>query len=580
MNVQSAMASDFGPNSRSGAPRLLVANPAAMLLKEGARLAVGHGLDRDGERRLREALRRPEPGTALGKIVAAQEEATIVLADAAALGGQSIEAWRGVTSNFEAYLVDIGPDQPPSIADHFRDALALVSPARRTLDPKAVADHLLFGTTPGTHTYATAIRRLGHGEHFRWRDGRAEARLFDSLVARPSEDPPSLDDVDAGLSRALRREACVNQLSGGVDSSLLHTYLRAGTPTVSGAIDSPEFARERTYAEEASRLLGTKHEVVAAAEGEYQKMLIDVIRLSGLPIHMPQTAVYQLSFQYPAACFVNGQFADALFGLRPSIAYTVAVGQRRWLRLAEMLTLDRMLPRAKAQGLRRRLERLRQVEAPMHRWQGVGARFAIYTNPVLAERILGQTATQQRIEARAAYVAERFRSEELDANPLYAHLEFGHMLDFYCDESVSQWRQLAQAQGRSLLAPFVCRSVVGAALAVRRRQRYIANGRIKYLLKDLLKQRLPPFDVDAQKAGGDLPFPRYLRSGPLKNAFDHYAIPDIVDSGIAAATRAAPDWLTWNLLTLAIWRDEVLADTTLTPRPGTRVLAPSSSSVF
>jgi hypothetical protein len=50
--------------------------------------------------------------------------------------------------------------------------------------------------------------------------------------------------------------------------------------------------------------------------------------------------------------------------------------------------------------------------------------------------------------------------------------------------------------------------------------------------------------------------------------------------GIAAATRAAPDWLTWNLLTLAVWRDEVLADTTLTPRPGTRVLAPSSSSVF
>jgi hypothetical protein len=77
-------------------------------------------------------------------------------------------------------------------------------------------------------------------------------------------------------------------------------------------------------------------------------MLVDVIRLCGLPIHMPQTVVYNLSFRHPAAVFVNGQFADALFGLRSSIAYADAFGQRRWLRLAEMLALDRLLPRAKA----------------------------------------------------------------------------------------------------------------------------------------------------------------------------------------------------------------------------------------
>jgi hypothetical protein len=129
-----------------------------------------------------------------------------------------------------------------------------------------------------------------------------------------------------------------------------------------------------------------------------------------------------------------------------------------------------------------------------------------------------------------------------------------------------------------LFAPFVCRSAVEAVLAVRRSQRYIANGRIKYLLKDLLKQRLPAFNVDEQKAGGDLPFPRYLTSGPLKNAFDRNAMPEIVDREIAAATRAAPDWLTWNLLTLAIWRDEVLADAALA-RYLELVLMPSARGV-
>jgi hypothetical protein len=106
-----------------------------------------------------------------------------------------------------------------------------------------------------------------------------------------------------------------------------------------------------------------------------------------------------------------------------------------------------------------------------------------------------------------------------------------------------------------------------------RGRRYIADGRIKYLLKDLLKRRLPAFDVDAPKAGGDLPLARYLSGGPLKDAFERYPMPDFVDHDVAAATRAAPDWLTWNLLTLAIWRDEVLADAALAPLPGTRVLA-------
>ena len=52
----------------------------------------------------------------------------------------------------------------------------------------------------------------------------------------------------------------------------------------------------------------------------------------------------------------------------------------------------------------------------------------------------------------------------------------------------------------------------------------------------------------------------------------------MTDSDSSAATRADPDWLTWNLLNLAIWRDEVLADPTLAPLPGTRILAPSSSN--
>jgi asparagine synthase (glutamine-hydrolysing) len=560
-----------------------VADPAATIVAAGTRLAVGHGLDRDGETRLRTAIGHAEPSNPLRQLVAGQQEATIVFADAAASGGATIEAWRGATSNFEAYIADNGrPDQPPVISDQFRDALALVPMAKRMLDPKAIADHLLFAAVPGTHTYVTAIGRLGYGESYRWQNGRAEHRLFDPLVAQPQNDQPPLDAIDAALAQATERlatpEHCANQLSGGIDSSLLQTYLPATAPTVSGAIDSPEFVRERDYAEQASRLFDSQHRVYSVREGDYLSLLVDVIRCGGMPVRMPHSVVHQLCYELPVKGFINAQFADALFGLKTISFHARIFGQRRLLKLARALRLGRLLPPRKAAGLLRRIELARQVDAPVDSWEGLGARYAIYTNLLLAERILGTAMVRQRIEARAAYVVQRFRSEERDADPFFAHIEFGHILDFYCDDCASRWRQLAHAHGKSLLAPFVSRSVVSAALGVPRGRRYVANGRVKYLLKDLLKRRLPAFEVDAPKAGGDLPFRRYLSSGPLMGAFERYAMPDLIDRQIAAATRADPDWLTWNLLNLAIWRDEVLADPTLAPLPGTRILAPSSSN--
>jgi asparagine synthetase B (glutamine-hydrolysing) len=523
-------------NAKNG-PQILVADPSATIVREGARLAVGHGLDREGEVGLREAMRNPEPSSVLRLIVARQEEATVVFADAGAGGRRILEAWRGGTSSFEVLLVDNDLNQPPVATDHFRDALAHVPPKRRTLDPKAAADHLLFGAVPGAHTFVAAIGRLGHGEHYRWQNGRTERNIFDPLIARPRPDLSPLDGIDAGLMRAIGRlpvaHDCVTQLSGGIDSALLHTYLPAGTPTVSGAIDSPEFARECAYAEQASRLLGSKHRIFMAPESDFLNLVVDAIRLSGLPTRFPQPAYYNLTFKFPASRFVNGEFGDMLFGLKPTVFHIDAFRQRCWLHLADKLGLAHVLPQAKATGLQRRLERLRRIETPIGDWQGWGPRYGIYANAVLAERVIGAATMQQRIEARATYVAERFRSEERDDNPLFAHLEFGHMLIFYCSDAMSHWRQLAQIQGKSLLAPYASRSVVEAALAVPRNRRYIDRGRIKYLAKDLLKRRLPSFDVDAPKAGGDLPIQRYFGSNPREGT--HV----LVDRETAAIWRAA-----------------------------------------
>ena len=209
--------------------------------------------------------------------------------------------------------------------------------------------------------------------------------------------------------------------------------------------------------------------MIISREEEFLTMLIEATRRLRQPVRMPQSVAFRRIFQAPAARFITGLFADALFGLKPSLGYATAYGQRHLLRLASGLGAARLLPATKANGLRHRIERVQQVEVPIDDWRGLGARVALSTNPVLVERIVGTAMMRQRIEARAAYVAARFHSEERDADPLFAHLEFGHMMDFYCTDSISRWRQLAYADGKSVLAPFAGRSIVAAALTVPRR---------------------------------------------------------------------------------------------------------------
>jgi hypothetical protein len=305
-------------------------------------------------------------------------------------------------------------------------------------------------------------------------------------------------------------------------------------------------------------------------EATFLEDLCALTRRVGLPAHRAQNVVFDLTYAYDVSTFLTGQFADALFGLASSPYYAKAYNERPWLNLMRGARVDRLLPEPFSGVLDRRLARLRQLEAPLLDWSGFACRSLLRTNLKGAETILGAQKVRERIEAPAAFVVERFRSEERDRNPLFEHLELGHMMSFFCAESVSQWRHLAHSRGKNLLAPFGCRTVVEAALSVPRRQRYFASGRAKYLLKDLLKRRLPAFDAEARKLGSDMPFARFFSTGPLKNAFERFPMLDIVDRSVAAELSEHPDWLTWNLLSLAIWQKEVLSDPALTPGPQTQ----------
>lgn len=557
-------------------PALLISDPDACIIEGARRLVVLFGFPASARAAAQRAATGSDCADTLERLTGTLDEASAVLIDGAATG-PALTLWRGVTSSRDLYLVDRGAGQMPLVADHFRAALSAIPSAERALDQDGYADHLLIATTPGTRTLLTGVSRAGHGERISWRGGVPTRAIFDRLVATPSDAPPPLSSIGDALYSAMRDadvlSGAANQLSGGVDSSLLQSFLGSDAPTVHGAIDSPEFAMEIRYAADAAALFRTRPRSFVMKEGDYFDAVIGLTRAMGQPLKMPQTAVYSGVADADAPRLITGQFADCLFGLKPMRMYIRAVRQAWWLKPMAALGLDAAVPGARGARLRQRSERLRQLALDVADPHAVAGRSSLFSNLPLVTRILGADRIDAQLASHTAYVGARFRSEEADPAALWRHIEFAHIADYFCDDASSRWRQMMHTRGKSVVSPYLTRSVVNAALAFPRRLRYAQGERMKHLLKDLLKARVPSFDSDAEKIGGDVPFQRYFRSGPLKESFTRYAMPDGVDAETAAATQAQPDMLTWNLLSFAIWRDEVLKDRTLAPPPGTRAFA-------
>jgi asparagine synthetase B (glutamine-hydrolysing) len=476
-----------------------------------------------------------------------------------------VEAARDVTTFDELYFRTL-PGGGLVLGDHFAAVLATVPVAERSVPARAIADHLLFRTTPGTGTYVAGIERLGHGDRLDWRPGGggplvrrdrtlSRSRGIDGQGARIDAVDEALGSAMGAVGRDDRHH--VNMLSGGVDSTLLHSYLAPGTPSVSTATDSPEFGFEVEYARRASRLLGTHHQVVEVREADYLGRLEDTIETLGLPPQHLQTVLLDAAFQAPYDAFVTGQLADALFGLESSL-----LGWRAWaFRHALRTPVAPLAARASA-GMRARIDRMqaarRELALPVEQPGSHAMAYALYSDLEATRRTVGAEMIRDRLLDRLRYVRGRVDLPEADRGGLAGHLELGHWLDFYGDDTVSLWRQLAHGRGRSLHAPFTARAVAQCALDVPSPARYVRRGRMKHLLKSLLARRVPGYPVHQAKGGSGLPFHRYARSGPLRDALRDYSVPEFTDRAELDRLFDQPTWMTWNVITFAIWNERVL----------------------
>ncbi len=497
--------------------------------------------------------------------------------------GWEATAERGISSSSELYAVV--RHGTTLLTDSFSAACAALPPDSRALDPLAVASHMLFRTVPGDRTYLRTVRRLGHGQRWSLRSKDSEPRIVQqaTLDSRSSgHHECALAALDAVLGDSMQRVVDnisrhgwrgANLLSGGVDSTLLQSYAPQ-LATVHGVTESPEFGIEGHYAAEASALLGAKHQRVDVREADYLINLQSAITALGMPPHHLQTVLLDAAFGANADAFVTAQFADALFGLPPS-SHASSVVRLTSRVPASVLAVGRLVPAQIGRKLRTARRTDGSLGLPPADAGSFAQRFAVYADVDAVSALLGRDAVHAAFAARTAYVSRLVPGMPLEEQGIAANLEVGHLVDFFTDDAVSIWRQLAHARGKELFAPFTDLAVIRESLAVRSPDRFVRDGRVKPALKDLLSRRVPKYLVNKPKQASGLPFDRYYASGPLSKLWEQYAIPDFVPTALADRVTADGGSTAWNLVTWAIWNADVLQNPVhefrVTPRIALRI---------
>jgi asparagine synthase (glutamine-hydrolysing) len=571
----------------------------------------------------------PDYRTVRERAPAVADDAALVRVAPAADATPTVAVLRSATASRPLYVCRASDDRLV-LTDAFRNAVAALDPADRRVPRAALADHLLFRTPVEPLTYLDRVRAPVRGAWFEWSpaDGdpvstpeRPHAVPCPAPVDPATRHTPSaaLDAVDGALaaslpgtgagvepgagsqpsrSRTASRSAdgLATAFSGGVDSTLLHTYLPKATPTLTWGVDSPEFGFELDYAAESAARTGGPTRRVVVDEGTFADRLVRSVRTLGLPTHYAQTTLMDAALRDRQAAGIDrlvcGAEADALFG----------IGGTKGLRLASWLAPAVGSPVGRLAGrLPGRLGddalALRRYAAMLDRPPADPGSFPVrslcHADPERVGRLVGGSLVADRLRTQQDAVgrlvgdpvASRLGGADGSAPDRFAAAaEAAHLCCLFGHDHLRHWRQVAAAHGVSLLAPFATRRLTECALSVPADRRYVPSPRRalarrslrpKYLLKTLLGRRRPSYPTERPKGSGALPIGRYLADGPLAGTFDRYELPAVVTRPARERIVAGDAPVAWNLLTYAVWRDEVLEARNVGLMPGTRTVSRS-----
>jgi asparagine synthase (glutamine-hydrolysing) len=443
----------------------------------------------------------------------------------------------------------------------------------RRLDLEGLGYYLALNYVPGPWTLFEGIGKLPPGHLLEWRGGTLSVEPWWTVRMAPRERPlpEAVEELD-GLMRDAVKEHLISDVplgvwaSGGVDSSaILHyaaTQVSGQLKTFSVSFAGRKFD-ESPYFREVARAYGTDHHEfdlnpdleLASAIGEFAYYSDEPSADAGA---LPVWYLSRMSRQHVTVA-LSGEGADELFAGYLTHQADLLVGAARWapagLRRLALGALDRFVPVSDEKiGLEYKLKRflrgslLHPDEAHFY-WNG--------TFDAEGRRAICPGGK----EVRLPDLVRRLDCEGLGTLNRYLHIDQNYYLP---DDILYKTDRMSMAHSLEVRPPFLDHRIVEFAASLP--ERYKIHGQTqKYILKRLLRGKVPDVVLDRKKAGFDIPAHDWFR-GVLRELlldtltpeavaatgiFDPAAVATLIRDHMERRTNAG--YHLWGLLTLFLW---------------------------
>ena len=404
----------------------------------------------------------------------------------------------------------------------------------RTIDPVAIEDYLAYGMIPGEHSIFRNVRKLPPGHtlvvdqdafscHSRryWQlqtevdDGRTLEDWLDALEDKITETIKAhmIADVPVGAF-----------LSGGLDSSLVVAAVSeaGGEPvqTFSIGFHEKKFS-ELPYAREVAARFGTKHveEFVTPKAAESVERLV---RFYDEPFAdssaIPTMCVSEVARRH-VKVVLSGDGGDEAFGGYSRYAHDLgeAAVRRwipRWMRRCLLAPIARGWP--KADWLPRVLRAKTTLTNLSLDPASAYARSLAICSPEIRRRLMAADVWARLDGYRPEdIVRQSYGDVNGDALRGMIAADVAMLLP---DDFLTKVDRASMAVGLEVRPPFVDHEFLELASRIPSKWK-IRNGQKKWILKQLVQDRLPDSVVWRRKQGFEIPVDQWLRE-PLRELFE------------------------------------------------------------
>lgn len=441
----------------------------------------------------------------------------------------------------------------------------------RTLDLAAVWQYLSLNYIPWPSTPIEGIEKLAPGHYLEWqRDGEVAIRPYWELRFHPQErlgEQEAAEELD-GLLRQSIREHLISDvplgvlLSGGIDSSTIVHYAATESATrlktFSVSFAGRTFDESRYFRQVAEQYGTEHHELDLARDLDLDDTIRQFAQYADEPCgDSSSLPVWYLSkmCREHVTVTLSGEGADELFG-----GYLTYQADR-------LRRLARLLPapvrRLALQAARGSLPVSEDKISPEY----MVKRFleGTFLPEMEAHCYWNGAFSQEQKRALCAFAGETVPQAPAGLGPLNRFLWFDQRY-YLTDDILAKVDRMSMAHSLEVRPPFLDHHLVEFAARLPERLK-IRGGRQKYLLKYLMRDKLPASVLRRKKVGFDIPAHDWLRrelKPLLRETLNPTALarlglfrPGAIERLLADhfAHRVNAGFHLWGLMILLLWME-------------------------